>query len=137
MAIHDRLIATVMQIQHHYGIKINIASLVTDNNFLVAVDWIPQYMYINITYKKLILPVNYHVVPLLIRKVIISIHQLHIEPKLIIVFIGHDVNDTVFVIEEDAFDLGDLVFIVDVEFYLLFDVDEKAIVLVGDNEDFL
>lgn len=137
MAVHDRLVAAVMQIQHQYRIEINITRLITDDNFLMAVYRIPQDMYIDITYEKLILPVNNHIIPLLIGKVIISIHQLHIKPKLIIVFVGHDIDYAVFIVEEDTLDLAYLVFIVDVELHLLLDVDEKAIVLVGNDEDFL
>jgi len=87
-------------------------------------------MYINITYEKLILPVNNHVISLLIGKMVVGVDQLDVKAKPIFELVGHDVDYSVFIVEEDAFDLADLVFIVDVKFYLLLDVDEKAIVLV-------
>ena len=51
--------------------------------------------------------------------------------------VGHDIDDPIFIVEEDAFNFAYLVFIVDVQFYLLLNVNKKTIVLVWNYENLL
>ena len=96
----------------------------------MTIDSISQHMNINISNEELILPVDNHIVSLLIFVMVIGIDQLDKEADITFVLICNDVDHAVFVVEENALDFLNFVFIFDVQLHLLFDVYEEAIVFV-------
>jgi hypothetical protein len=130
MPIHDGLVAAVMQIQHQYRIEIDIACLVTYHDFLVTVHSVSQHVDVNVADEELVLPVDDHIVSLLVFEVVVGVDQLDEEAEVAFVLVGDDVDHAVFVVEEDGLDFGDGIFLFDVELDLLFYVYQKTVVFV-------